>query len=466
MDQLKKVEAFIKKHDMIREGDIVAAGISGGADSVCLLLMLSEMKERLGFDLYAVNVEHGIRGRESIEDSRFVEDLCTSLDLPFYGYSVSVPELAKESGQSLEEAARNARYEIFYRAMQEHGGNKLAIAHNMNDNAETLVHNMARGTSLTGLSGIHPVRDNIIRPLLCLSRKEIEDYLKEKNRDFRIDSTNLSEEYTRNRIRSRIIPELAAVNPLAGEHMMNLSEDLREAADFIEGYISGISGGIVTGDGEEIRVSIRGLQNEAAYIRRELIRRLISDLAGGARDIGRVHINDCLDLAAGQTGRRINLPMGLEAIREYDSLIFRKAGNISDSQKPDKTVPVEVPGETKAEGIRLVTSFPDKNHIKIEKKTYTKLIDCDKIKGGLFLRHRRTGDMMVINGDGGRISLKDYFINEKIPRKLRDEIWLICDEIQVIWIIGYRLSEAFKVQEETKKVLKLELTEGEDGRED
>ncbi|MBR5336770.1 MAG: tRNA lysidine(34) synthetase TilS [Lachnospiraceae bacterium] len=444
---------------MIHPGDVIGAGVSGGADSVCLLLMLSELKEKMGFNLFVVNVEHGIRGEESLSDSTFVEELCKKMRVPFYRYDVNVPALAEELKISLEEAARKARYEAFGKACREHGATGIAIAHNMDDNAETVIHNMARGTSLTGLAGIRPVRDDIIRPLLCLTRSEIEEYLAAKGASFRTDSTNLSDEYTRNKIRHRIIPELENLNPGAPEHIMALSEDVSDALSVLGDLIARKKDGMAKNEAGEWRIDISLLDKEADYVQREIVKSLMASAAGGSKDIGRVHVNDALALCHKETGSRCSLSMGVEAEREYDSLIIRKTASEDKGKNLDISVPVSVPGATDAGNISLRTSFADKNAIKIEKKTYTKLIDCDKIKGRLFLRHRRTGDMLAVNEAGGRISIKDYFINEKIPRSLRDKIWLLCDEEQVIWIVGYRLSEAFKIKEETVRVLELEITE-------
>ncbi len=465
MDYLSRVKDFIKKHDMIGSGDVIAAGVSGGADSVCLLLMLRELQEDMGFRLIAVNVEHGIRGDESIADSEFTEALCRDLGVSFYRYDVDVPALAKKRKISLEEAARIARYDAFDTACRTGKAEKIAVAHNADDNAETIIHNMVRGTSISGLTGIRPVRDNIIRPLLCLTRSEVEEYLASKNQRFKTDSTNLSDEYTRNRIRHYIIPEMRNINPLAVEHIFSMTEDISDALDILRDQISRETDKLAKEIGSEWRIDIQGLEGLQDYLKKEVIKKVMAEAAGGAKDIGRVHVNDCLSLTEKETGSRIDLAMGMEALREYGSLIIRKAEKAEET-KTDLSVSVRIPGETNAEGIRLLASFPDKNTVELTKKTYTKFIDCDKIKGGLFLRHRKTGDRIVINEAGGRMLLKDYFINEKVPARVRDEIWLLCDETQVLWVIGYRLSEAFKVREDTSRVLRLDITESADGRED
>ena len=459
MTYLERVEEYTIKNIGVLKDSKVAVGVSGGADSVCLLLMLSELAGKWGFKLFAVNVEHGIRGKESLEDSDFVEKLCKEKGIPCFRYDVDVPALAKEKHISTEEAAREARYGAFDRARKDHDLDFIALAHNAEDNAETVIFNLARGTSLSGLTGIRPLRDFYIRPLLCLSRSEIEDYLAEKGQPFRTDSTNLSTQYSRNKIRKEVIPVLKEINPQAAHHIREMSMDLSEASSFIGDYASERLGSMSETQGDCIRIDIFLLEKEKDYIIREIIRRALALVSGGAKDIGRIHVNDTLQLTKGPTGKSINLSMGLKAEREYDTLIIRKGADGPEENEPSFSGPIEVPGLTKAENISLCTSFVPKEAVKIEKKTYTKLVDYDRIKGDLFLRHRRTGDMLVINEAGGRISLKDYFINEKIPAGLRDRIWLVCDEAQVIWVVGYRLSEAFKIREDTGKILQLDFTE-------
>lgn len=466
MTYLERVEDYIKKNIGVLKDSKVAVGVSGGADSVCLLLMLSELKERLGFTLCAVNVEHGIRGEESIDDSAFVEDLCKDMGIPCFRYNADVPALAKEERISMEEAAREARYRAFEEAVKEHDIDLVALAHHGEDNAETVIFNMARGTSLSGLAGIRPVRDFYIRPLLCLSRSEIEDFLAQKGQSFRTDSSNLSMEYTRNRIRKDIIPLLKEINPRAVDHIREMSRDLSEAVDFLEDYAADRLDLLSKKEEDCLRIDIPLLEKEKDFLIRQIIRRALATVSGGARDIGRIHVNDTYDLIKGPTGKSLDLSMGLKAEKEYDTLIIRKSNEDAGTGDLSFVRKVEVPGLTKAGNITVSTSFVSKETVKIEKKTYTKLIDYDRIKGDLFLRHRRSGDILVINEAGGRMSLKDYFINEKIPVSLRDKIWLVCDEDRVIWVVGYRLSEAFKIRETTGKVLQLDFTEDKDGRQD
>ncbi|MCR4611686.1 MAG: tRNA lysidine(34) synthetase TilS, partial [Lachnospiraceae bacterium] len=202
---ISKVKDTIEKYNMIDGGDKIFAAVSGGADSVALLLVLKSIADELGFSLEAIHVEHGIRGKESEDDAKFVEDLCKRLGVRCHIYHIDAPSFAGERGYSLEEAARILRYECFDKHTTD---GKVAIAHNMDDNAETMLYNMVRGTGIEGIRGIKKVRDNFIRPLIECTRYEIEKFLEAEGRDFRTDSTNEQTDYTRNKIRHNVMPVL------------------------------------------------------------------------------------------------------------------------------------------------------------------------------------------------------------------------------------------------------------------
>ena len=235
---LKKVKNFIEQHHMIEAGEKILAGVSGGADSVCLLLLLAKLQEPLGFTLAAVHVEHGIRGEESLADAAFTERLCRDLGIPCRRYSVRAAEYARERGLSLEEAARELRYGCFRQACREEGAGKTAVAHHGGDSAETMLFHLARGTGIRGLGGIAPSIQmdgmQVIRPLLCLTRQEIEGWLREQEQDFCVDATNADVHYARNRIRREVLPGLCRVNSQAIAHMMNTAGQLREISEFLE----------------------------------------------------------------------------------------------------------------------------------------------------------------------------------------------------------------------------------------
>ena len=225
---------FIRKENMIQKGDHILAGVSGGADSVCLLVLLHSLMDELSFKLSVLHVNHGIR-QEASEDADYVKTLCDNYKVPFYLEEIDVPGMTRELSIGEEEAGRLARYDLFYKKMDEIGAGKLAVAHNMNDQAETFIMNLARGSGLRGLSGIRAVRDKIIRPLLMTSREDIEAYLQDQNILFKTDATNLEDGHTRNRIRHHILPYMTRdINSETLSHISRAAAELSYAQEYIE----------------------------------------------------------------------------------------------------------------------------------------------------------------------------------------------------------------------------------------
>ena len=232
---MNRIYQTICQYHMISPGDRVIAGVSGGADSVCLLRALAGYREQVPFTLFVVHVEHGIRGAESLADAAFVKGLCEALAVPFYMEAVDVTAYAREHRMTVEEAGRSVRYDCFEKLRKELGAEKIAVAHNQNDQAETVLWNLVRGSGLKGLGGIRPVRDRIIRPLLFLGRPEIETILKDLGQPWRTDRTNLENDYTRNRLRREILPQLEKnLNHQALQHIAQAAIRLQEAQQYIE----------------------------------------------------------------------------------------------------------------------------------------------------------------------------------------------------------------------------------------
>ena len=232
---MQKVFAYMEEHAMIHAGDKVIAGVSGGADSMCLLFVLLDYRRLLPFSLTVAHVEHGVRGQESIGDARFVEKICREHKIDYRLVSCQVVEIAKREKLSVEEAGRRARYEAFERIREEMGADKIAVAHNQDDQAETVLFQIARGSGLRGAGGIRPVRGNIIRPLLCLSRAEIEAYLRGRSQTWRTDATNSGLDYARNRIRHQILPVFEKeINSASRAHIAALAQELQHVQAYME----------------------------------------------------------------------------------------------------------------------------------------------------------------------------------------------------------------------------------------
>ena len=464
---LKNVRKQILKLHMIEPNDRILVGVSGGADSVALLLVLKEIQKELEFTLEAIHVEHGIRGAESQADQSFVEELCKSLQVDYHSYSVDVPEYARRNGLGLEEAARLMRYEIFEKEALLRKA-KIALAHHMEDNAETILFQMARGSSLNGLCGMQPVREGTsgviyIRPLLSIHRKDIENYLDEQQQAFCTDSTNADIEYSRNYIRKVILPDLTKINAQAVSHINESASYLSDVRDFMEKEVESAWEDIAT-VGESIVLDIEKIKVLHLVLQKEIIYKAIGIMAGGKKDISSVHVEQVLGLSQNQSGKEISLPNQLTAIRENATIRLFFSKEKSDRIENDIFVseeelknPKEINCGKGTFSIRIFNRHESEGEI--PRKTYTKWFDYDKINSGFCIRTRRSGDYLIYDEKGHHKKLKQYFVDEKIPVTKRDEVFVLAKEDVILWVVGGRISEHVKVTETTKTIVEITYKE-------
>ena len=469
-----KVLKYIKDNKMIGYGEAVVIGVSGGADSMCLLHMMENIGREFELKLMVLHVHHGIRKETADRDAEFVAKYCEERNIAYIIERACVPELSKEWGMSEEEAGRKVRYDAFGEALKQLGGGKIAVAHNADDSAETVLLNLFRGSGIKGMTGILPVRDNVIRPVLCLTRKEIEEYNISNNVKYVDDETNFMAEYTRNKLRLEIMPAIkVAINGRAAEHINMAGQSLCLINDYMEKQCEEIYGLSVT-KYENGSLYIDGKRFCSLHIamQSQLAKKCLYEVAGKAKDITNRHINALKDLFLQEVGRKINLPYGILAVKEYDGVTVSK-GVIKKEEKTHRHAPDEK-GEfvisvnedmsyrislAESEAVLSIEKAQYNEMIFIENK-YTKWINCDRIKGNLLLRTRQDGDYIIVNDNGARKKLKDYFIDKKIPRDERNRIWLLARGSEIIWIVGYRLSAAYKVNNGTEKIVKCSIRGG------
>ena len=451
----QKVKAYVKKWHMLQKEDSVIAGISGGADSVCLLFMLLKLQKELGFALMAVHVNHGIRGAEAERDEAYVKRLCRQWNVRLKVYRENVPAYAKEHGMTEEEAGRDIRRTCFCKVLKEWGGTKIALAHHENDNVETLLWNLCRGTGIRGLGGIAPVNDVWIRPLLCVKRREIESYLKKRGISYCTDTTNADRRYMRNRIRMDVIPYLEdCVNTESVSHMGKTMERMYELEQYILEEVG------------QYKESCTGWKNGRRIIRQteytkipkalrdNVLHEILCETAGRRKDIEEVHVQMLRDLFTKQVGKRIDLPYEVTAIRTYEGVRFEK--NIPEASYAGD--------ENELFSIRVFDREP--GNVTFPEKIYTKWFDYDIIKNTVKIRHRIAGDSIVINRYGGGKKLKQYFTDQKVPQEDRDKIWIAADGDEVLWIVGYRQSQKYQITEKTTKILEIQYYGGEENGRD
>ena len=465
---INKIIDYVEKNRMLNAEEKVVLGVSGGADSVCLFFMFLELKKRYHLKLYVVHVNHGLRGVDAKRDARYVEELCNNYGIEYILVSENVKEIGEKEGISIEEAGRNIRYETFYKVLVHYKADKIAIAHNSDDKAETILFNLFRGTGLKGLTGISPVRDTIIRPLLCISREEIENYLEERNITYCTDLTNLETDYTRNKIRLKVLPYIKEnINEKVKEHILNTSVMIDETLSYIEKNADDAMIRTVEEKEHHYCIHIDEFTNEDIVIQKLIIRKIMKLLTGKLKDITNEHINMVISLTSKEVGKRINLPYSMIAQKGYKDIKMYVSREDNMGLKTKEKEPlyqeIVIPGNynIKERDIHLTFQLMNyKKNLIIPQNGYTKWFDYDKINNTVTLRTKKEGDYFQIDQKGSKKKLKNFFIDRKIPREEREHILLLADGSHIMWVIGERISEAYKIDESTKNILIVKLYGG------
>lgn len=571
MDLIREADAYIRRFHMIDEGDVVIAGVSGGADSVCLLLVLNALREKRSFHLAAVHVNHNIRGADADADEEYVRTICRERKIPLYVYSFPVTEIARREKRGLEETGRLLRQQAFRDAVCKAerlflseatgeradnpkrrrvteargrggaaGGVKIALAHHANDLAETALFQAVRGSSLAGLAGIRPVsridaawddahakelihqqtplEDGtawedarteelmVIHPLLFVRRREIEAWLREQNICWRTDATNLDEGYSRNCLRQRVIPYLEEhLNPEAVRHIRELAEDAAEADEYLHAEARKRESELVevgsNGDGGVIVFLKDAVMQEAEVIQRYILMDALEMVSGRKKDLGREQLRQLRELFSMSAGKGVDLPYGVRAVRRYDGIrlvrgdaalscgsrdlsrggtdlcsesrdLSRRDAELCTERKDlscrssdlaqSAAVPVTGEGTFFFRGWRFtcrqMRGYPGAEK-KIPLNRYTKYFDYDKIGTNIVFRTRLAGDRIAVTDTGQTKKLKDYFINEKIPRDERGEIPLLASGQRIFWVVGGRISGDCRITDKTKNILEITAEE-------
>ena len=454
---MKKVLEYIKLNNLLDKNDNIILGVSGGADSVCLLHIMNTIKEEYALNITAVHINHMIRETAG-RDEDFTGNLCEKLGIKFISYKTDCPAISERDGISLEEAGRNERYRLFNETGEKEYGKgdfKIAVAHHMDDLAETLIFNMARGTGINGLASVKCKSGNIIRPLLCVTRAEIEEFLLGAEIEYVNDETNFSDDYARNKIRHKIIPTMNEITEKAVNHMAACAGQLGEIEDYLkiqtdllwDKYVKESENADIETAGEgnnlykkEIMISDKILSEHPALVKR-VIHRALTEAAGRARDISAIQIEAVLNLLGLQTGRKRDLIYNMEALRIYEGVRITTKKEFLEEDR-----------ENILSGLRFEIKDRDFSQ-NIPTDLYTKWFDYDKIKCSLNVRFRREGDYLTVNAENAKKLLSDYMTNEKIPSANRDRIPLLADGDHILWVVGYRISNYYKVTDETKKIV-------------
>lgn len=458
---LTKTKEYMQAHEMLTSEDRLIIGLSGGLDSVCLFHILRNLE----IDFEAVHVNHGIRGEEAMRDENFVKRLCESHRIPLHIYHFDVPEMSRTKHLSEEEAGRMVRRQAFLETMNRCGGTKVALAHHGNDRAETFLFHLSRGSGIQGLSSMKPVEGTSIRPLLWAERKDLAAYMARQGYDYVEDSTNAEELYTRNKVRHRVIPLLEEVNGKAVAHICSAANKLEAVSAYLNREAEGVFQKAVTKKPGEVQVRKEVLYAADEVLYHFVFRKCVEYLRGAASNLTEEHFRMLNSLFARQVGKELHLPEGITAIRTYDGicLCLKEEASNTGQETGEGGVEISVPGDIVFMGKRFRFSLePWVQGENFPTNHYTKCFDYDKIKDDIVLRTRETGDYLEINKDHGRKSLQDYLVNEKVPKEQRNQVVLLAEGSHVLWIIGKRISEYYKVTSDTKRILKVQM----DGEED
>lgn len=457
---LQKVSDTIKQYNMIQQGDCLVVGVSGGPDSVCLLHILNQLIEKFDFKLVVAHINHCIRGESAVEDQIFVESLAKKMNLQVFSEIINVKQVAKEKDISVEEAGRIVRYEYFEKIAENIKAKKIAVGHNKNDVAETILLNLIRGSGMDGLKGIEPVKGNIIRPLIEISRNDIEDYCKENNLEYRIDKTNNQTEYSRNKVRLELIPYIQNnLNPNVVNSLCRTAQIIKEENAFINTLTSKAYDSHAKQTKGVVKVRIKDFLAFDDIIQKRIIRMAVTKINGSSKALERKHVEEIIELARNnKTGTYKKVPTNIIARIEYGYLVI--VAN-SDEKKELFCYDILVPGKTKVPELKaeVVTNIAKLEELKETSNENCCLIPMQYLKEGLCIRNRRNGDIINPTGMLGTKKLKDFFIDSKIPQKKRDSIPLIALENEIFWIIGIRHSNKCKITNDIQEVLVVEYNE-------
>lgn len=440
----------IENYKLIENGDTIIVGASGGPDSQFMIYMLNSLKSQIDFEIILAHLNH-LHRKEARNDENLVRKTAEELNLKFFTRARSMDDYAKKLKLSSEDAGRRLRYEFFNDLAKEYKNPKIAVAHNKDDQAETVLMRIIRGTGLDGLKAMDYKSGNIIRPILDIKKSEIIAYLDFKKIPYAIDHTNFENDYTRNKIRLDIIPKLEEINPRVVDQIYSLSELAKDDLEVLDGVIGDKFAELSDIKKDKIIFDKAKFDKANPAILRRIIRKGIETLNGEIKDISRENIDEFLTIRDLGTGKKI-IKDRLRLRKSYDSYILEIK---KTKDKFEEEIYLEDVDLINFDGLYIKTSII--NSKKYEKSKNIGYFDYDKLTFPLKVRTRKNGDRFTPLGHRSEKKLKDFFMDQKVDREKRDEIPLIISNDKIIWLTGLRISDDFKVTESTKRILKIEV---------
>jgi len=462
----ERVPGFIREHCPPAPKSRLVVAVSGGPDSVCLLHILTRLREALGIELYAAHLDHQLRGAESESDAEYVAELTQSLGIPLAVEKREVRAYQAQKRISLEEAAREVRYSFLAETAKAIGAGEVAIGHTRDDNIETILMHLIRGSGTRGLQGLRPRTEwqgagislTIIRPLLEISREETQGYCREHGLSPRLDSSNLSLSPLRNRIRLKLLPLLKGYNPRIAEALLRTARLAADDLAFLEE--EGARSWNQTAQLKEDTVILdkERLLGLPPALKRQVLRLSLGKLSGSLKDIEARHIEEMMNALNKPAGRSLNLPGGLTLTIEYDRYLVGKEPLALAPFPPLETeLPLSIPGETRLPGWQVSARITERQPTE-EDDSLSACFDFDKTGDRLSVRNRRRGDRFQPLGMSQPKKLNRFMIDAKIPRHWRERVPVVSSPEHIVWVVGYRIDDRVKVTGETRQVLCLRFT--------
>lgn len=445
---MEKMMATIRKHNMIERGNCIVVGLSGGPDSLAMLHALSRLRKELEIKIVAVHINHMLRGKLADADEAFVKGFCKEFDIPCHTFRVDVDRFASENNMSFEEAGRKVRYEKFNEIFNHYSADRIAIAHNKNDVVETFLINLMRGAGIDGLSSIDYMRDDIIiRPILDVTRVDVEKYCENHELNPRIDHTNNENHYLRNKIRNRVLPMMnETFEQSCGDAIEKTVQLMKIEKDYWLTKQKKLFEELCTYNDEVIKISTQKFCELHLAEQQQLLRYAIKTLSGSLYNIGFDVIQRIIDLERVGAIATINASY-MARLSSTDLYLFP----VNHIKNPDL--------QNDNEFTLYQTVVPISQMSKMELNDYKVALDFDKIKGKLYTRNRKAGDRFVPLGMKGHKKIKDYFIDEKVPFLKRETIRLVCDEEKIVWVENMRISDLVKITPDTKNIIIISFQE-------
>lgn len=446
----QKVLRFIKENDLLFSGDKILIALSGGPDSVFLFHFLNKFKKKYKIELGAVHINHLLRGEDSDRDELFCKTICDELSIPFYQLRKNIKSYAKKNKMSLEVAGRKVRYDFFEKISKANGYDKIATAHNADDNTETVFINIIKGAGIKGIAGIPVKRKNIIRPILSLTKKEILDYLEKNKFEYRIDESNISDEFERNFLRNKVIPLIhEKLNPSLSQTILKTSLNLQRLNNGIENISKKLEINIKSVKNKSVIIPSNLFKNENEFIISYLLKDIIDEnfsVRIESNDLKKIFL-----LVKKQSGKSEELSENLIALKERDKIIIRKTSSSNKTIKIKMNIGDEVKINNKSLSITKVESV----EIKIGKSRNEEFISGDEVKTSFELRAWQEGDKFFPFGMQGTKKISDYLNEIKINSFEKKDQLVLVNDSKIVWVIGKRLDDRFKLTSNSKKVLKL-----------